>query len=220
MPAALGQGSTAAARTRPVAQPVTAARWLSMSSRTQPRRVRRASFRYADDARRGTVIGNPDLAARTPVVVVRFEGHVERLVVLVAIAQTTAALAFAATIVVGDDVVVAVGGIVAGSDPGDGRGFGPRRAALGRASAAGAQESVDGTVSPVLAGLRVTGIRGGAPRATGNSGTPALNSRALMLPRKLRRETRRARSRVIRSTNASRGLPASGPREVTAAPGR
>src|SRR6516225_10017955 len=109
-----------------------------MSSRTQPRRVRRASLRYADDARRGTVIGNPDLAARTPVVVVRFEGHVERLVVLVTIAQTAAALAFAATIVVGDDVVVPVGGIVTGPDPGDGRGLRARRAAVDRASAASA----------------------------------------------------------------------------------
>src|SRR6516162_7122634 len=139
-----------------------------MSSRTQPCRVRRASLRYADDARRGTVIGNPDLAARTPVVVVRFEGHVERLVALVAIAQTAAALTLAAAIIVGHDVVMPVGRVVTGSYPGDGRGLGARRAAVGRAPAAGAQEAVDGAVSPVLAGLRVAGIGGGVgPRGSG-----------------------------------------------------
>src|SRR5207302_54355 len=136
--------------------------------RIRPHLPRRASLRYADDARRGAVIGNPHLTARAPVVVIRFEGHVERLVVFVAIAQAAAALALTTAVVVGDDVVMPVGRIVTGPDPGDGRGLGARRAAVCRATAAGAQESVDGAVPPVLTGLRVAGIRASAGR--GSSG--------------------------------------------------
>ena len=61
---------------------------------------------------------------------------------------------------------------------------------------------------------------GGKALPTGNSGTPVLNSSAPILPRKLRRETRRARPRAIRSTIASMGLPISDTRGVTAGPGR
>src|SRR5204863_8084388 len=122
--------------------------------------MRRASLRYADNARRGAVIGNPYLTTRAPVVVIRFVGHIQRLVVFVAIAQAAAALALTTAVVVGDDVVMPVGRIVTGPDPGDGRGLGARRAAVCRATAAGAQESVDGAVPPVLTGLRVAGIRG------------------------------------------------------------
>src|SRR2546430_9208975 len=56
--------------------------------RIRPHMPRRASLRYADNARRGAVVGNPNLTAGTPVVVVRLEGHIQRLVVFVAIARS------------------------------------------------------------------------------------------------------------------------------------
>src|SRR5437016_14432469 len=80
--------------------------------RIRPHMPRRASLRYADDARRGAVVGNPNLTAGAPVVVVRLEGHIQRLVVFVAIAQAAAALALTTAVVVGDDVVMPVGRIV------------------------------------------------------------------------------------------------------------
>src|ERR1700751_5919544 len=104
--------------------------------------MRRASLPDADDTGRGAVVGNSDLAARTPVVVVRFDGHVQGLVVFVAIAQAATAFAFAAAIVVRHDVVMPVCGIVTGPYPSDGRGLGARRAAVCGASTAGAQEPV------------------------------------------------------------------------------
>src|SRR6185312_11099378 len=66
-------------------------------------------------------------------------------------------------VVVRNDVVVAVAGVVAGAHPGHRRGLRARRAALHRAAAATAQEAVDGAVAPVLAGLRIARVG----RATG-----------------------------------------------------
>src|SRR6516225_3463477 len=123
--------------------------------------MRRASLGYTDDAGHGAVVGNSDLAARAPVVVVRPEGHIQGLVVLVATAQAATARALTAAVIVRDDVVTPVPRIVAGPYPGDRRVLGARRTAVSRASATAAQEPVDGTVPPVLAGLRVTGIGGG-----------------------------------------------------------
>src|SRR5205807_4782914 len=86
-----------------------------------------------------------------------------------------------------------VGRIVTGPDPGDGRGLGARRAAVCRATAAGAQESVDGAVPPVLTGLRVAGIRGRLtarhrqqrharrPVSTGDRKSTRLNSSHLVI---------------------------------------
>src|ERR1700751_3665213 len=119
-----------------------------------------ASLRHADYTSGGAVVGNSNLAARTPVVVIRFERDVQGLVVLVAIAQAAAALALTAAIVVRHDVVMTIGGIVTSAHPGDGGGLGARRAAVRRASTAGTQEPVDGAMPPVLAGLRVARIRG------------------------------------------------------------
>src|SRR5438045_2541697 len=175
--------------------------------RIRAHRPRRASLRYADDARGGAVIGNPHLTARAPIVVIRFVGHIQRLVVFVAIAQAAAALALTTAVVVGDDVVMPVGRIVTGPDPGDGRGLGARRAAVCRATAAGAQESVDGAVPPVLTALRVAGIRASVGR--GSSGR--LTAR--------HRQQRYARSAEHQGTNTADEAPPGGPlRHVTCQP--
>src|SRR5215469_12023289 len=119
--------------------------------------MRGASPGYADNTGRGAVVGNSELAAQTPVVVGRFEGHVQRLGALVASAQAAAALVFAAAVVVRDDVVMPVFRIVTSPHPRDGGLLGARWAAVYRASAAATKETVYGAVSPVLAGVRVTG---------------------------------------------------------------
>ena len=119
-------------------------------------------------------------------------------------------LALTAAVVVGDDVVLPVAGVVAGAHPGDRRGFGARRTGVRRAAAAAAQEPVDRAVAPVVAALRVAGVRpagpsrAGAPRATGSSGSAAApNSSAPRLPMSRRRDTRRAMSRASASTRRS-----------------
>src|SRR2546430_17185953 len=91
--------------------------------RIRPHMPRRASLRYADDARRGAVVGNPNLTAGAPVVVVRLEGHIQRLVVFVAVAQASAELALTTRVVVGDDGGMPVWPIVIGPDPRAGRGL-------------------------------------------------------------------------------------------------
>src|SRR5438874_8677017 len=175
--------------------------------RIRPHMPRRASLRYADDARRGAVVGNPNLTAGAPVVVVRLEGHIQRLVVFVAIAQAAAALALTTAVGVGDDVVMPVGRIVTGPDPGDGRGLGAGRAAVCRATAAGTQESVDGAMPPVLTALRVAGIRASAGR--GWSGR--LTAR--------HRQQRHARSAEHQGTNTADEAPPGDPlRHVTCQP--
>src|SRR5256885_11036071 len=117
--------------------------------RIRPHMPGRASLRYADYARGGAVIGNPNLTAGTPVVVVRLEGHIQRLVAFVAVAQAAAALALTTAVVVGDDVVMPVGGGVTGPHPGEGRGLRARRAAACRPPAASAQGTRVGAMSPV-----------------------------------------------------------------------
>src|SRR5690348_7708063 len=89
---------------------------------------RTRSGRTGKDARRRAVIRDVrDAAAGTPVIVIGAEGYVEWHVPLIPIAQAAAAAALATTIVVRDDVVEPVGGVVTGSHPGDGRLHGPRR---------------------------------------------------------------------------------------------
>src|SRR6185436_5880909 len=93
--------------------------------------------------------------ARAPVVVVRLEWNVQRRIALVAIAQTTAAGALAAAVIVGDGVVLTVGRVVARADPGDQRHLRSRRAGALRAAAAIAEETVDRAVAPVIAAARI-----------------------------------------------------------------
>src|SRR5262245_35205795 len=103
-----------------------------------------ALLRLADDTRRRAVIGDVRFrAARAPVVVVRLERNVQRRVALVAIAETPAARALAAAIVVGDRVILAVGRVVARADPSDERHLRSRRARALRAAAAVAEKAVD-----------------------------------------------------------------------------
>src|SRR5438105_13937924 len=100
--------------------------------RIRPHMPRRASLRYADDARRGAVVGNPNLTAGAPVVVVRLEGHIHGLVDCVAMGQAAAALALTTAVVVGGDVGMPVARIVTGPEPGHGRALGAGRAAVCR----------------------------------------------------------------------------------------
>src|SRR5207244_3348747 len=90
-----------------------------------------------------------------PVHVVVAREAVHRLLALVAVAFAVAAARLAAAIVVRDDVIAAIGGIVARADPGDRRGRRAGRAGVCSAAATGAQKSVDRTVLPILAALRV-----------------------------------------------------------------
>src|ERR1700730_16908909 len=96
------------------------------------------------------MVGNAHLTACAPVVIVGGKRHVQRLVVLVSIAQAASATRLTAAVVIGNDVIAAVSRVVAGADPGDCRRLRPRRAAVGGAAAAAAQEAVDRAVAPVL----------------------------------------------------------------------
>src|SRR5439155_9075716 len=87
--------------------------------------------------------------------VVVLHREVERPLALGARAPAAHAERLPAAVVVGDDVVLPVAGIATGTDPGEGRHLGARRAGVLRATAARAEEAVDGTVPPVAAALRV-----------------------------------------------------------------
>src|ERR1043165_3848070 len=76
--------------------------------------------------------------------------------VVVALAFATGALA--AAVVVRDEVVAAIGRVLAGAGPADLGSLGARRALRGAAAAAAAQEAVEGAVAPVLALRRVLGL--------------------------------------------------------------
>jgi len=116
----------------------------------------------AHDARGRTMVGNIGLGiSRAPVVIVGLARLKERGVALVAIAETSAAAALAATIIIGDDVILAVTGVVTGADPGDGRHVGAGRTRRLRSSATSAQKAVDGAVPPIITGRRIAGVRFG-----------------------------------------------------------
>src|SRR5256885_16982309 len=104
-----------------------------------------------DDGHRAVIVRVG--VGHAPVEVVVTRRPVHRLLALVTVALAVAAAGFPATVVVGDDVVAAVGGGVARADPGDGRGGGARWTGAGSAAAAGAQEAVDGAVLPVAPGI-------------------------------------------------------------------
>src|SRR3989442_4799458 len=106
-----------------------------------------------DDGHRA--VHRPALGAETPQQVVVLHGEVEGPLALGARAPAAHAERLPAAVVVGDDVVLPVAGIATGADPGEGRHLGARRAGVLRATAARAEEAVDGTVPPVAAALRV-----------------------------------------------------------------
>src|SRR5579864_9384149 len=99
-----------------------------------------SSGRPGKNTCRRAVIGNVcDTAARTPVVIIGAEGDVKRHIALVTVAQTAPAAALATAIVVRDHVIEAVRRMVTGTDPGDGRLHGSRRAGCRGTSATAAQ---------------------------------------------------------------------------------
>ena len=113
-----------------------------------------------DDARRRTMVGNVGLGiSRTPVVIVGFSGSKQRRVAFVAIAETAAARALAAAVVIRNDVFQSVAGVVAGTNPGNRGHVGAGRAHRLRASATSAYKAIYGAVPPVVAGQWVAGIR-------------------------------------------------------------
>src|SRR5205823_9667491 len=115
-----------------------------------------------DDGHRAVIVRVG--VGHAPVEVVVARRPVHRLLALVTVALAVAAAGFPATVVVGDDVVAAVAGVVARADPGDGRGGGARWTGAGGAAAAGAQEAVDGAVLPVVAALGTVGLGGSLAR--------------------------------------------------------
>ena len=98
------------------------------------------------------------LRAQAPVVIIGGMGPVGGPVPFVPVAEAVAAGRFAAAVVVGDDVILAVARVFAGADPGYCRHLRPRRATVDGAAAAGAQVAVNGAVAPVFAGRRVSRI--------------------------------------------------------------
>src|SRR5256885_5347175 len=127
----------------------------------RPTRARRACRRPGpgpsflrdpqDDGHRAVIVRVG--VGHAPVEVVVTRRPVHRLLALVTVALAVAAAGFPATVVVGDDVIAAVAGVVAGADPGDGRAGGAPRAGAGRGAAARAQEAGGGAVLPVLTRL-------------------------------------------------------------------
>src|SRR5262249_46623714 len=117
-------------------------------------------LRDLHDDRRGAVV---DHAGRTvaPVDVVAARRVVDRLVALVRMAIAQPADVLAAAVVVRNDVILAVGWIAAGTDPGHRRLLGAGRTRVLCAAATRAEETVDGTMTPVVA---VAGIAGGRRR--------------------------------------------------------
>src|SRR6202035_447681 len=134
----------------------------------RPRRARRTRRRgrpgrgasffrdSQDDGHRAVIVRVG--VGHAPVEVVVARRPVRGLLALVAVALAVAAAGLPATVVVGNDVVAAVAGVVAGADPGDGRGRGARRTGAGGATAARAQKTIDGAVLPVLTALGTVGL--------------------------------------------------------------
>src|SRR5438552_13289123 len=83
-------------------------------------------LRYAED-HRDRAVDRPALGAETPEQVVVLGDDVERLLALGPRAATAHAERRAAAVVVGDEVVLAVGRVPACADPGDGRHLRTRR---------------------------------------------------------------------------------------------
>src|SRR6185312_9880384 len=125
-----------------------------------PKARTKGLLRHTHDARGRTMVGNIGLGvAGAPIVVIRLARLKQRRVALIAIAETPAAGALAAAVIIGDDIVLAVRGIVAGADPGDRGHVRAGRACRLRSAAAAAKKPVDGAVAPVLAGQGVARIR-------------------------------------------------------------
>ena len=110
--------------------------------------------RSADNDCRRTVI---HIAARaeTPVDVIGYLRPVHRAIALVTLAQAIATGRFAAAIVVGNDVARLVDRVLAGTNPGNWRHFSAWRTTVHRATATSAKKTVDRTIAPVLAAIRV-----------------------------------------------------------------
>src|SRR5207248_1421899 len=121
-----------------------------------PSRPGGSFFRDPKDHRHRAVIVGVGVG-HAPVEVVVARRPVHRFLALIAVALAVAAAGFPAAIVVREDVIAAVGGVVTGADPGDRRDRGARRAGAGAAAAACAEKPVDGAVLPVLAVLGAIG---------------------------------------------------------------
>src|SRR5699024_7373414 len=90
--------------------------------------------------------------------VVVVERAIHRLFRVVAGAGTAPAAVFAATVVVGNDVIHAIGWVMADADPGHLRRLGAGRTTGRRTATATAWETVDGAVAPIVATGRVARI--------------------------------------------------------------
>ena len=112
------------------------------------------------------------------------------------------ARAFAATVVVRNDVVPVVDRIAARADPRDGRSFGTGRTSVRGAAAAAAQIAVDRAVAPVVATRRSPASRVAATRGIGRVGAR----------RRVTAAARRRRPARRRSATESSGATYSGPR--------
>src|SRR6202023_1006741 len=153
-----------ARRVPPRGSPPPARPTRALRARRRGRPGREASFfrDSQDDGHRAVIVRVG--VGHAPVEVVVARRPVRRLLALVTVALAVAAAGLPATVVVGEDVIAAVTGVVAGADPGDGRGGSARRTGTGGAAAARAQEAVDGAVLPVLTALGTVGLGGGLAR--------------------------------------------------------
>lgn len=111
------------------------------------------------------------LAAGTPIEIVRALRPIDRRVALISLADAAPTITFATTVVVGNDVVLAVRRVSAGADPGDVRLHGARRTTASRATATSTEKTVDRTMSPVVAAIGIAFFS----NARGGKGTVAIN---------------------------------------------
>src|SRR6516164_8051796 len=109
-----------------------------------------------EDHRDGAVIAGVGVR-HAPVEIVVARGPVHRLLTLVTRAVAGAAGALPAAVVIRDDIVAAVAGVMTSAHPGNGRGRRPGRTGGGSAATTGAQEPVNRAILPVIAAFRTIG---------------------------------------------------------------
>src|SRR5690242_2053230 len=148
-------GERSPARGSPRGRSRSSACWSERPLRRRRLRQRRASFfgDAQDHRHRAVVVGLGVGHAPVDVVVTREPIH--RLLVFITLAETITAAHLSAAVIVGNNVIASVGRIVAGANPGNGRGLCAGRTGRGGPAATGAQKSINGTVLPILAVLLI-----------------------------------------------------------------
>jgi hypothetical protein len=97
--------------------------------------------------------------ADTPVNIVVLGGIISGFVSLIAVAEAPSTFPFSATVVVGNDISLAVSRVFAGTNPGDRRRFSARRAFGFATTTATAKVAIYSAIAPVVTILWVSDFR-------------------------------------------------------------